>query len=64
MREALLDYRGMSAESNVPVRTLRTWVHQGKIPYIKTGHRSVFFQPSKVFAALEKFEIKAATNRR
>jgi hypothetical protein len=64
MREQLLDYRGMAGCLGVPVRTLRTWVYQGKAPVLKLGHRSVFFQPSKVFAALEKFEVKAATDRR
>ncbi len=60
MTEPLRDYEGMAAASNVPERTLRTWVAQRKIPFLKLGHRTVLFQPSKVFEALERFEVAEA----
>jgi hypothetical protein len=61
MREALVDYPGLSALTGETVRTLRTLVSQRKIPHLRLGHRTIRFQPSKVFAALEKFEVRAAT---
>jgi hypothetical protein len=30
-----------------------------KIPYIRCGYRTVLFDPEKVRAALQKFEVKA-----
>jgi hypothetical protein len=44
-----------------PVRTFRTLMHAKKIPYFKTGHRSVLFDVAKVEAAISKFEIKSVT---
>ena len=55
----LLNIRNLSQENGVPVRTLRSLQHQKKIPYIKAGHRTVLFDPDKVRAALDKFEVKA-----
>ncbi len=61
MREPLVTYSALSVETNIPVRTLRTLAQQRKIPFVKLGHRTIKFQPARVFAALEKFEVKAAT---
>jgi hypothetical protein len=58
MPKQLLDYSEMAAELSVPERRLRYWVTKGIVPCLRIGHRTVFFQPSKVFAALEKFEVK------
>ena len=55
----LLNIRGLSAENGVPVRTLRSLQHARKIPFIKTGHRTVLFDPEKVQIALDKFEVLA-----
>ncbi|MEO5719855.1 MAG: hypothetical protein ABIR71_00110 [Chthoniobacterales bacterium] len=60
MREQLVGYVGMADASNVPERTLRTLAQQRKIPFLKLGHRTVLFQPSKVLAALERFEVVEA----
>jgi hypothetical protein len=46
-----------------PVRTFRTLMHTKKIPYFKTGHRSVLFDVAKVEAAISKFEIKSVTTK-
>ena len=41
------------------LRQLRVLWHDRKIPGYRIGHRTVLFSPSKVRAALEKFEVKA-----
>lgn len=45
----------------LPVRTLRSLWHAGKIPGIRLGHRTLVFDPQKVRDALEKFEVKAVS---
>jgi excisionase family DNA binding protein len=57
----LLDVYGLSEEIGIPVRTLRTWLHCRKIPFLRVGHRTLLFDPEKVRAALNKFEVQAAT---
>jgi hypothetical protein len=39
--------------------TVRTWRAKRLIPYIKTGHKSITYNLSKVLAALEALEVKA-----
>jgi predicted site-specific integrase-resolvase len=56
----LLDVYGLSKEIGIPVRTLRTWFQARKIPYLRLGHRTLLFDPEKVRAALNKFEVQAA----
>jgi len=56
-------YPALARQINVPERTCRTLVLRGIIPVIKAGHRTFFFQPGKVIASLEKFEIKAVSSR-
>jgi hypothetical protein len=55
----LTNIKGLEAVVGVPVRTLRSLKDQRKIPFIKTGHRTVLFDPEKVRAALLKFEVRA-----
>ncbi len=55
--EQLLDYTGMSGACGIPERSLRTLAQQRKIPFLKLGHRTVLFEPSKVLAALARFEV-------
>lgn len=43
----------------VTVRNVRTWMAQRKIPYVKTGRRTVLFDLVAVRAALEKFTVAA-----
>ena len=40
-----------------PLMLANLW-RQRKIPGIVLGHRTVFFEPQKVLAALERFEVK------
>jgi hypothetical protein len=39
-------------------------VQQRKILFLRIGHRTILFQPSKVFDALEKFEVREAGRSR
>ena len=41
------------------VRTIENLMRRRAIPYVRLGHRSVFFEIDKVRAALAKFERKA-----
>jgi excisionase family DNA binding protein len=55
---SLLRIEELSSELGPSVRMIRTLMHQRKIPFIKTGRRTVFFEPHKVREALAKFEVK------
>jgi hypothetical protein len=55
----LLTIGGLSAAIGIAPRTLRSLYLARKIPFIKTGHRTLLFDPEKVLAALEKFEVRA-----
>ena len=57
MGNKLVDIKKLSEELGPPVRTLRTLMQGRKIPFIKAGHRTTLFDPQKVRAALEKFEV-------
>jgi hypothetical protein len=63
MAEKLKTYRTMSKEIGIAERTLRDWAFKKKVPCYRVGHRTVLFDPSKVRAALNKFEIPAATSK-
>ena len=56
----LVDYATMAGQLGIAVRTLRTWVSNRKVPHHRLGHRTVLFDPPKVWAAVNKFEVKAA----
>ena len=55
----LIDIKKLSEELGPSVRTFRTLMHCGKIPYVRCGHRTIFFDAEKVRAALGKLEVKA-----
>lgn len=56
----LVNYPTMAGQLGIAVRTLRTWVSKRKVPHHRLGHRTVLFDPSKVWAVVNKFEVKAA----
>jgi hypothetical protein len=58
MERLLNGYRGLSKASNIPERTLRTMVKNGVLPYIKTGHRTIFFSPEAITKALGKRTVR------
>jgi hypothetical protein len=59
----LVNIKGLSEEIGQPERTLKTWVHSRKIPFLRVGHRTLLFDPEKVRAALNKFEVQPAGSR-
>jgi hypothetical protein len=50
----------MAAQLGIAERTLRTWASKRKVPTLRLGHRTVLFDPPKVWAAVNKFEVKTA----
>jgi hypothetical protein len=55
-----LRYPDMAAELGVSLRTLKGWVADRLVPYVKVK-RLVLFEPVKVKAALERMERKAVS---
>jgi len=55
----LISIKKLSDETEIPVRTLRSFVTGRKIPFLKCGHRTILFDRQKVEAALEAFEVEA-----
>jgi predicted site-specific integrase-resolvase len=55
-----LRYPDMAQELGVSPRTLKNWVADRLVPYVKIN-RVVLFEPSKVKAALERLERKAVS---
>jgi hypothetical protein len=47
------------AMSNVTTRTIARWRRSKKIPVVRLGYRSLFYDPDKVVAALAKHEVRA-----
>jgi hypothetical protein len=56
----LTDIHGLSEQSGLPIRKLRTFVAARKIPFLKCGHRTLLFDVEKVNKALARFEVPAA----
>ena len=54
----LLNIFELAEEKGRPVRQIRGWVEEKKIPFLKLGHRTLLFDPVKVEKALARFEIK------
>jgi hypothetical protein len=59
IREKLVGIKGLAEETGIPARTLRSLWLKKKIPGVRLGHRTLVFDPSKVRAALDKFEVRA-----
>ncbi len=55
----LLTIGGLSDAIGIPTRTIRSLYVGKKIPFIKAGYRTLLFDPEKVLAALNKFEVRA-----
>jgi predicted site-specific integrase-resolvase len=56
--EQLLDYDAMAAVLGIKSRTLRDYVYAGMVPYLKLGHRTIRFEPSRVVNALRRREVR------
>ena len=46
-------------QCNISARTLRSLWHARKIPAVSLGRRTLRFDPEKVRAALDRFEVNA-----
>jgi hypothetical protein len=57
----LVNIRQLSAETGVPVRTLRSLYHARKISAIRAGYRTVLFRVETTLAELDRFTVKAIT---
>jgi len=49
------------AMKGVTVHTIGRWRRSKKIPVVRLGYRSLFYDPDKVVAALAKHEVRAIT---
>ena len=57
----LTDIHGLSEQSGLPIRKLRSFVAARKIPFLKCGHRTLLFDVEKVNKALRRFEVPAVS---
>jgi hypothetical protein len=62
-RRKLVNIAGLSEGSGIPVRTLRSFMAARKIPFLKFGHRTIFFDPEEVDQALQGFEVQQVGSR-
>jgi hypothetical protein len=51
----------LADETEIPIRTLRSFVTGRKIPFLKCGYRTILFDREKVESALEAFEVEAVS---
>jgi len=47
-----LTYRQAAERVGMSVRTIRRWVHEGRIPVIRLGHRTAYVQAADIDAML------------
>jgi hypothetical protein len=59
----LVNIGGLSKHRGIPVRTLRSFMAAHKIPFLKFGHRTIFFDLEKVDRALQRFEVQEVGSR-
>ena len=52
MATMLLTSRQIAEQFGVTVDTVRTWVRQGRIPFVRVTRRTIRFDPAQVVAAL------------
>ena len=62
-KHKLVNIVGLSEYKGIPVRTLRTFMARRKIPFLKFGHRTIFFDPEQVDRALQRFEVQEVGSR-
>ena len=57
-KRKLVNIAALSQHKGIPVRTLRSLMAARKIPFLKLGHRTIFFNPEEVDRALQRFEVQ------
>ena len=60
----LVTFPCLSKATGLPVRTLQTLYSAGKLPFLKFGHRTLYFDPVKVMLALAKLETQPKKSRK
>ena len=55
----LVGIEQLERETGIPVRTLRTLMQSRRIPFLRLGRRTLYFDVQKVRDALDRFEVKA-----
>jgi excisionase family DNA binding protein len=61
--EKLLNVRGLSHLIGVKQPTIRKWVHERRIPFLKVG-RCVRFRPSPIERWLKRSSFEGRSNRK
>ena len=61
-RSRLVNIRSLSESTGIGVRTLRTLMSARKIPFIRCGYRTIFFNVEEVDKALLRFKVKAVNS--
>ena len=61
--EKLLNVPGLSDLIGVKKSTIRKWVHERRIPFLKVG-RCVRFRPSSIEGWLKRSTIEGRSNRK
>jgi len=59
----LVNIGALSEQTGVRIRTLRSLMAARKIPFLKFGHRTIFFDPDRVDQALQRFEVQEVGSR-
>jgi len=59
----LVKIEKLSEQNGIPVRTLRSFATARKIPFLKFGHRTIFFDPEEVNQALQRYEVHEVGSR-
>jgi len=62
-KRKLINIVGLSQEKGIPIRTVRTLMAARKIPFLKFGYRTIFFDPAEVDLALQRFEVQEVGSR-
>ena len=58
-KKNLVGIEQLEREIGIPVRTIRTLMQARRIPFLRLGRRTLYFDVQKVRDALDRFEVKA-----
>jgi len=59
----LVGIEQLAREIGIPIRTIRSLMYARRIPYLKLGRRTLFFDVKKVRDAIDGFEVRAIGDR-
>jgi len=58
-RRNLVGIEQLEREIGIPIRTIRTLMQARRIPFLRLGRRTLYFEVQKVRDSLDRFEVKA-----